>query len=64
MNGERLACKVFSATTTRDREKLGERITEWIRKEGVEPQSCQVLQSSDNNFHCISMVLLYSLPES
>jgi len=64
MSAERLACKVFSATTSRDREALGERVTDWIGREKIEPESCVVLQSSDDAFHCISIVVFYSLDKT
>lgn len=53
--------KVFSATMVRDREQLGERVTDWIR---ANPQ-CEitdkvVTQSSDQQFHCIAITLFYA----
>ena len=52
--------KVFFATKARDREDLGEKITAWIR----ENPDCQVVsktvtQSSDSEFHCITVTLFY-----
>lgn len=51
--------KVFSVTKAREREELGERVTAWI---AANPQT-QVLrtfvaQSSDAEFHCLSMILI------
>lgn len=52
--------KVFSATMVRDREALGEKVTDWVR---AHPQ-CEVVdyvvtQSSDEQFHCIAITLFY-----
>jgi hypothetical protein len=54
------AVKVFSATKAREREELGETITRWLRSNGdVEVVDRVVTQSSDNEFHCLSIVLFY-----
>jgi hypothetical protein len=52
--------KVFSATKARDRESLGERVTDWIRshKDHEITDKC-VRQSSDSEFHCLSILLFY-----
>ncbi len=50
--------KVFSATMARDREVLGERVTTWIRSNPeLDIQSTVVVQSSDQGFHCLSIVV-------
>ena len=50
--------KVFSATMVRQREVLGERVTEWIRDNpDVHILRTVVAQSSDQQFHCLSIVL-------
>jgi hypothetical protein len=50
--------KVFSATKARDREALGERVTEWIAAHpDVAVVRTVVELSSDRSFHCLSMVL-------
>lgn len=53
-------CKVFSATKHRERNELGERVTEWIR---AHPEltitETIVRQSSDSEYHCISIVLFH-----
>lgn len=50
--------KVFSATKARERVELGERITEWLRKNKVgEIVDCVVRQSSDHEFHCLTVIL-------
>jgi hypothetical protein len=53
--------KVFSATTAGERTRLGERITEWIRAQPrpVVLVDRAVLQSSDQRFHCVTIVLFY-----
>ncbi|MBL8682792.1 MAG: hypothetical protein JNK05_26740 [Myxococcales bacterium] len=55
------AVKVFSATTAGDRERLGERLTAWLRAQPkpVVIVDRAVLQSSDARFHCITIVLFY-----
>jgi hypothetical protein len=50
--------KVFSATKSRDREQLGERVTTWLAAHpGVEVLRTSVTQTSDSGFHCLSFVL-------
>lgn len=50
--------KVFSATMARDREVLGDRVTNWIRANPeLAIQSTVVVQSSDQGFHCLSIVV-------
>jgi len=52
--------KVFSATKAREREELGSVITAWIRNNpDVEIVDRVVLQSSDNEFHCLSITLFF-----
>ena len=54
--------KVFSATMARDREALGDRITEWLRdpaQVGVQVVDHVVRLSSDSEFHCLSVTLFY-----
>lgn len=52
--------KVFSATKAKEREMLGDMITEWIR---VNPSNEVidkiVTQSSDSEFHCLTITLFY-----
>jgi hypothetical protein len=51
--------KVFSATKHRERDDLGRRITDWLAKEGrgAEIVDAVVRQSSDSEFHCLSIIL-------
>ena len=52
--------KVFSATKARDRDVLGEAITDWIRAhEQLEIVDKIVTQSSDSEFHCLTITLFY-----
>ena len=52
--------KVFFATTAAHRAQLGERITAWL---AARPQirivDIVVAQSSDDEFHCLSIVVFY-----
>jgi folate-dependent tRNA-U54 methylase TrmFO/GidA len=53
--------KVFSATLARNREELGEKVTQWLQAHpDVEVIDMRVVQSSDREFHCISLVLFYN----
>ena len=50
--------KVFSATKARERDSLGDRVTEWL--DGNPEMSVVdtvVTQSSDNEFHCLTITL-------
>ena len=52
--------KVFSATKAKEREELGEAITRWLRSNpDLEVVDRVVCQSSDNEFHCYTVVLFY-----
>ncbi|MCA2977781.1 MAG: hypothetical protein INH41_20995 [Myxococcaceae bacterium] len=52
--------KVFSATKAKEREELSENINRWLRSNAdLEIVDRVVCQSSDNEFHCYSMVLFY-----
>jgi hypothetical protein len=52
--------KVFSATKARDRGELGERITSWLREHGdIEIVDKKVTQSSDKEFHCLTVTLFF-----
>lgn len=52
--------KVFSATKMQDRAVLGEAVTDWIRAHStVEIEDIVITQSSDNEFHCLAITLLY-----
>nr|WP_242395949.1 hypothetical protein [Anaeromyxobacter sp. SG63] len=52
--------KVFSATKAKDREELGGTVTRWIRSNAdLEIVDRVVTQSSDDEFHCLTIVLFY-----
>lgn len=53
-------CKTFSATMSKDRAALGDVVTAWLNEH---PEYAvverTVLQSSDSEFHCLSITLWY-----
>ena len=52
--------KVFSATKAKEREELGETVTRWIRANpDLEIVDRVVTQSSDDEFHCLTVVFFY-----
>jgi hypothetical protein len=55
-----MGAKVFTATKAKDREELGEVLTRWLR---ANPQAKIldkiVTQSSDSEFHCLSITVFY-----
>jgi hypothetical protein len=52
--------KVFSTTLARDREQMGDNITRWIQENPqVEVVDKIVTQSSDKEFHCLTIMLFY-----
>ncbi|MGA9522173.1 MAG: hypothetical protein WBV82_11950 [Myxococcaceae bacterium] len=52
--------KVFSATKAKEREELGENVTRWIKSNSdLEVVDRVVRQSSDNEFHCYTLILFY-----
>lgn len=53
--------KVFSATKQKDRDELGETVTRWLQgNQGkIEIVEKTVTQSSDNEYHCITIALFY-----
>jgi hypothetical protein len=54
--------KVFSATKAREREALGDHVTQWLanhpEKRIVDKT---VTQSSDHEFHCLTITLFYEI---
>lgn len=55
-----IGVKVFSATKAKEREFLGEAVTDWIRANpDVQVFDKIVTQSSDNEFHCLAITLFY-----
>ncbi len=52
--------KVFSTTLARDREAMGDTITRWIKENpNVEIVDKVVTQSSDKEFHCLTITIFY-----
>jgi folate-dependent tRNA-U54 methylase TrmFO/GidA len=52
--------KVFSTTLARDRDALSDRITQWIRDNPqLEVVDKNVTQSSDNEFHCLTIIFFF-----
>ncbi len=52
--------KVFSTTLARDREAMGETITKWLKENSnLEITDRVVTQSSDKEFHCLTITLFY-----
>ena len=52
--------KVFSTTLARDREVMGEKITTWLKDNPtLEIVDKEVTQSSDKEFHCLTVTLFY-----
>jgi hypothetical protein len=51
---------VFSATKAKERDELSENVTRWIKTNSdLEIVDRVVRQSSDNEFHCYSLLLFY-----
>jgi hypothetical protein len=52
--------KVFSATKAKERDELGETVTRWLRSNPeIDVVDRVVTQSSDDEFHCLTIVLFY-----
>jgi len=52
--------KVFSATKAKERDELGEVLTRWLAEHpDVEVLDKVVTQSSDREFHCLTITLFY-----
>ena len=52
--------KIFSTTLARDREQMGDQITRWLKENPqVEVVDKVVTQSSDQEFHCLTITLFY-----
>jgi folate-dependent tRNA-U54 methylase TrmFO/GidA len=52
--------KVFTTTLARDRENMGEHIGRWLSDHPeIEVVDKQVTQSSDSEFHCLSITFFY-----
>jgi hypothetical protein len=56
--------EVFSATKARDREALGEKVTAYLRAHPeLEVVDKIVMQSSDREFHCMSVTIFFKRRE-
>lgn len=52
--------KVFSATKAKERDELGETITRWLEENpDIEVLDKAVTQSSDREFHCLTITIFY-----
>lgn len=52
--------KVFSATKAKEREELGTTVTQWIRSHPEYTVVDKIVtQSSDSEFHCLTVTLFY-----
>jgi hypothetical protein len=52
--------KIFSTTLARDREQMGDTITRWLNDhQDLEVVDKIVTQSSDKEFHCLTITLFY-----
>ena len=52
--------KVFTATRAKEREELGDVVTEWIRAHpDFKVIDKKVTQSSDREFHCLTITVIY-----
>lgn len=56
--------KVFTATKAKERESLGEMVTAWLRDNPrARIVDKIVTQSSDDQFHCLTITLFYATEE-
>ncbi|MCP4675414.1 MAG: hypothetical protein GY854_07905 [Deltaproteobacteria bacterium] len=52
--------QIFTATKAKEREDLGNRLTAWIKEHPqIRIKNTSVTQSSDNEFHCITIIVFY-----
>jgi transposase len=57
-----MGVKVFTATKAKDREELGTVLTRWLRDNPRAKIIDKVVtQSSDREFHCLSITLFYEI---
>jgi hypothetical protein len=57
-----MGAKVFTATKAKDREELGEVLTRWIRDNpNARILDKIVTQSSDSEFHCLTITIFYEM---
>lgn len=54
--------KVFAASKSVERGELGDKVTQWLAENpGIELVEKEVRQSSDDQFHCLTITLFYRL---
>ena len=52
--------QVFSATKAMERDALGQKVTRWLEdNENITVVDTVVRQSSDNQFHCVTIIVFY-----
>ena len=57
------AIKVFSATKARERSELGDEVTHWMdNNPEIEIVDTKIRQSSDSEFHCLTIIIFYNRP--
>ena len=60
-----MGAKVFTATKAKDRDGLGEVLTQWIHDNPKARIIDKVVtQSSDREFHCLSITIFYDMQSS
>jgi hypothetical protein len=60
-----MGAKVFTATKAKDRDGLGELLTQWIHDNPKARIIDKVVtQSSDREFHCLSITIFYDMQTS
>jgi hypothetical protein len=63
--GMMMGVKVFTATKAREREMLGDVITRWLADNPRARVTDKIVtQSSDSQFHCLSITLFYATEEA
>lgn len=56
-----MGVKVFSATKAKEREELGDNVTRWIANNpNAQVTEKIVTQSSDREFHCLTITVFYN----
>lgn len=60
------AVKIFSATKQKDRDELGETVSRWLQQKRGEIEIVDklVTQSSDSEYHCVTVTLFYDFKSS
>ena len=57
-----MGVKVFTATKAKERESLGEAVTHWLADNPRARVTDKIVtQSSDSQFHCLSITLFYEV---